>query len=182
MITRIVLIVAACTGIAALIFLSTSCRTIPSGVTAVTPFDVNKYLGKWYEIARFDFRFERNLNNTTANYSLNANNTVRVVNRGYNYVENKWSQATGKAKFVKEPNKAMLKVSFFGPFYGGYNVVELDKDYKYALIIGQSTKYMWLLSREKTMPKEIIDKYLETAKNAGCDVSKLIWVEQNDQQ
>ena len=165
-----------------LLFISYSCKTIPKGVNAFTPFDAGRYLGKWYEIARFDFRFEKNLNNTTANYSLNANNTIRVENSGYNYVEKKWVQAIGKAKFVKDPNLAMLKVSFFGPFYAGYNVVELDKDYKYALIIGQNTKYMWLLSRDKTMPKEIIDKYLETAKNAGCDVSKLIWVEQNDQQ
>lgn len=181
MIIRSLIFAAMLSGLAAIILFYTSCRTIPSGVKAVTPFDAGRYLGKWYEIARFDFRFEKNLNNTTANYSLNANNTIRVENSGYNYVEKKWVQAIGKAKFVKDPNLAMLKVSFFGPFYAGYNVVELDKDYKYALIIGQNTKYMWLLSRDKTMPKEIIDKYLETAKNAGCDVNKLIWVE-HDQQ
>lgn len=160
-------------------FLLQSCKTIPKGVTAVSPFSAERYLGKWYEIARLDFRFEKNMNNTTANYSFNPDNSIKVDNRGYNYKKQKWEQAIGKAKFVKNSNTGMLKVSFFGPFYSGYNVIELDKDYKYALIIGKSTDYMWLLSREKTMPKEIMEKYLKTAKNAGVNVEKLVWVEHN---
>ena len=159
------------------LLLFNSCKTIAPGALAVSPFDAEKYLGKWYEIARFDFRFERGLNNTTAEYSLNPDQSIKVLNRGFNYEKKEWKQAIGKAKFVKDPNIAMLKVSFFGPFYAGYNVIELDKDYKYALIIGKNTKYLWLLSREKTIPKEIIDKYLETAKNLGCKVENLIWVE-----
>src|SRR4051794_37755043 len=96
-----------------------SCRTIPKGAVAVKPFDIEKYLGKWYEIARFDFRFEKNLNNTTANYSFNKDGSIKVVNRGYNYKTDEWKEAIGKAKFVSSTNEARLKVSFFGPFYSG---------------------------------------------------------------
>ncbi|MDT3388723.1 MAG: lipocalin family protein, partial [Bacteroidota bacterium] len=125
-----------------------SCASIPEGAVAVKPFDKGKYLGKWYEIARLDFKYERNMNNTTAEYSLNDNGTIKVDNRGYNYKKGKWQQAIGKAKFVGDENLAMLKVSFFGPFYSGYNVIAIDKNYKYALIAGASLKYLWILSRE----------------------------------
>ena len=101
-----------------------SCSTIPEGVTAVQQFDKNKYLGKWYEIARLDFRFERNLNNTSAEYSINDDGSIKVFNKGYNTKTNKWKSATGKAKFVKDEKVGMLKVSFFGPFYSGYNVIQ----------------------------------------------------------
>lgn len=162
-----------------LTFIAVSCSTIPRGATAVTDFDKDRYLGTWYEIARFDFRFEKDLNNTTATYSLNPNGTVKVYNRGYNYVKKQWQDATGKAKFVGDPTVAMLKVSFFGPFYAGYNVVALDPDYRYALIIGSSPEYMWILSREKTIPDNIKQQYLEIARGIGCETDNLIWVEHN---
>ena len=126
-----------------------SCASIPEGAVAVKPFDKGKYLGKWYEIARLDFKYERNMDNTTAEYSLNDNGTIKVDNRGYNYKKGKWQQAIGKAKFVGDENVAMLEVSFFGPFYSGYNVIAIDKDYKYALIAGASLKYLWILSRDR---------------------------------
>ena len=154
-----------------------SCAQLPKGATAVNQFDADRYLGKWYEIARFDFRFERNLNNTTANYSLNENGTVKVVNRGYNYVENKWQEAEGKAKFVGDRTVASLKVSFFRPFYAPYNVIALDENYQYALIVGKNTDYMWILAREKTIPESVKTQYLQIATDLGFDVSKLIWVE-----
>jgi apolipoprotein D and lipocalin family protein len=157
-----------------------SCSSIPKGATAVSPFDVQKYLGKWYEIARFDFRFERNLNNTTAEYSLNENGTIKVDNRGYNYIKNTSAQAVGKAKFAGDKNVAMLKVSFFGPFYASYNVIALDDEYKYALVAGDNLKYLWILSREKTMPEEVKKKYVEIAEEIGFKTSDLIWVEHND--
>lgn len=159
------------------VFLLASCSSIPKGATAVKPFDKDKYLGKWYEVARFDFRFERDLNNTTAEYSMNPNGTIKVDNRGYNYKTKEWKQAIGKAKFAKTPDVAMLKVSFFGPFYGGYNVIALDPDYKYALIAGSSLKYLWILSRETTIPEEVKQDYLLKAQSLGYDTSKLIWVE-----
>lgn len=156
-----------------------SCRSIPKGATAVKPFDSKKYIGKWYEIARLDFRFEKNLNNTTADYSLNDNGSIKVLNRGYNYKTNKWKQAVGKAKFVSATDEAKLKVSFFGPFYSGYNVIGIDAEYRYALVAGKNLKYLWLLSREKTMPENIKRDYLQTAKDLGYDISALVWVEHN---
>ena len=159
-----------------------SCATIPKNATAVTSFDKEKYLGKWYEFARFDFKFEKNLNNTTAEYSLNENGTIKVVNRGYNTVNNQWQQSIGKAKFVKNDSIAMLKVSFFGPFYGGYNVLAIDADYKYALVAGGSLKYLWILSRETSIPEETKVKYLEIAENIGFETSNLLWIVHDKQK
>lgn len=156
-----------------------SCSTIPKGAVAVKPFDKNKYLGKWYEIARFDFRFEKDMNNTTAEYSLNSDGTIKVVNSGYDYVKNEWKQSVGKAKFRNDTDRAALKVSFFGPFYGAYNVIALDPDYKYALVAGKNLKYLWILSRETTIPENIRENYIQIAKKIGFDVSQLIWVEHN---
>ncbi len=157
-------------------FMLFSCSTIPKGITAIQPFNKNNYLGKWYEIARLDFKFERNLDNTTAEYSMNTNGTIKVVNKGYNTKTNKWKSATGKAKFVGSENVAMLKVSFFGPFYSGYNVIAIDKDYKYALIAGKSLKYLWFLSRETTLPVDVKKNYLELARSFGYKTDALVWV------
>ena len=157
----------------------TSCVGIPDGVTAVQNFNKDKYLGKWYEIARFDFRFERNLDNTTAQYSINPDGSIKVLNQGYNYVKKEWDSAEGKAKFVGSESEARLKVSFFGPFYGGYNVVEIDENYQNALIYGNSTEYMWILSRNKTIDEATKKRFIEKAKNDGFNVSKLIWVNHN---
>ena len=156
-----------------------SCSSIPKGAVAIEPFVKDKYLGKWYEIARLDFKYEKNLNNTTAEYSLNKNGTIKVDNKGYNTKDEKWDQSIGKAKFVRDDNIGMLKVSFFGPFYGGYNVIAIDSEYKYALIAGSSLKYLWFLSREVSMPDEIKNKYLKMAKEIGYTTADLIWVEHN---
>ncbi len=136
-------------------------------------------MGKWFEIARFDFRFEKNLNNTTAEYFFNSNGTIKVVNRGYNYIKKEWKQATGKAKFIKSENIGMLKVSFFRPFYSGYNLIAIDPDYKYALVCGNNLKYLWILSRYNSIPQNIKIDYLKIAENYGFDTTKLIWVEHN---
>jgi apolipoprotein D and lipocalin family protein len=100
-----------------------------------------------------------------------------VINRGYNFLKNKYVTATGKVKFAGDTNEGKLKVSFFGPFYSGYNIIALDSDYKYALVAGKSVKYLWLLSREKTMPQNIKEAYLKTAKELGYNISQLIWVQ-----
>lgn len=154
-----------------------SCTTIPDGAIAVKPFDKEKYLGKWYEIARLDFKYERDLNNTTAEYSLNDDGIIKVVNRGYNTKKEEWVEATGKAKFAGDENTGMLKVSFFGPFYSGYNVIALDDKYMYALVAGKSLKYLWILSRDKNIPEEIKNRYLKIAADIGYKTSDLIWVE-----
>ncbi len=161
--------------------LISSCKvSIPNGASAVKPFDQSKYLGKWYEIARLDFKFEKNLNNTTAHYSLNKDGSIKVDNQGYNYVKKKWKQSIGKAKFVKNINEARLKVSFFGPFYAGYNVIALDKDYKYALVAGNDLQYLWILSRKTTIPENIKQEYLDLAKSLGYKIEDLVWVKQDN--
>lgn len=153
-------------------------RTIPKGAVAVSPFSAQKYLGKWYEIARLDFYFERGLSKTTAHYSMNEDGTIKVVNRGYDATKQQWKEAQGRAKFVDSPDVAMLKVSFFGPFYAGYNVIALDSEYRYALVVGKNLNYMWFLSREQTMPQQIVSQYIALAQSIGFDTSQLIWVEQ----
>lgn len=172
---RLTIIIIIMTSLSGLI----SCSTIPKGAVAVKNFNKERYLGKWYEIARFDFRFERNMNNTTAEYSLNDNGTIKVVNRGFDYIKKEWKQAEGKAKFIDDPTEARLKVSFFGPFYGAYNVIALDPDYNYALVCGKNLKYLWILSRQKTIPDNIKKDYLKLAEQIGFKTSNLIWVEHN---
>ena len=159
-----------------LIALLNSCASIPKQAKAVKNFDVNEYLGTWYEIARFDFRFERDLDNVSAQYSLNENGNVIVLNSGYNPKKQEWKKAKGLAKFRGDKDTAKLKVSFFGPFYSGYNVVALDENYKYALVAGKNLKYLWILSRTKNIPQEVKTNYLKIAEQIGYDTSKLIWV------
>ena len=170
----------AATMIASLVFLS-SCSSIPKGVTAYEPFTKGLYLGKWYEIARMDFKYEKDLNNTTAEYSVNQDGTIKVKNKGYNTKTKEWQQAIGKAKFVGSEDIAMLKVSFFGPFYSGYNVIAIDPDYTYALVAGKSHKYLWILSRSTTIPDEVKENYLQIAQDFGYNTADLLWVE-HDQQ
>jgi apolipoprotein D and lipocalin family protein len=141
----------------------------------VKPFDQKKYLGKWYEIARLDYKWEKNLSNVTATYSLKDNGDIKVDNKGYNYKKKTWEESIGKAK-AKDPNEGRLKVSFFGPFYAPYNVIAIDKDYKHALVTGKNRKYLWILSREKIIPESVKADYLQKAKAAGYKTDELVWV------
>lgn len=160
-----------------LLYRSATSVSIPKGATPVTPFDGERYLGKWYEIARLDYKFEKHLNNVTAEYSFNPNGTIRVDNKGYNYKQETWKESVGKARFVEDPEVGRLKVSFFGPFYAGYNVIALDDDYQYALVVGDNLNYMWILSRETTIPDHVKESYLAQAAAIGFDTSALIWCE-----
>ncbi len=154
-----------------------SCAYIPKNAKPIEGFNQGRYLGKWYEIARIDHRFEKNMNNVTAQYSLNENGTIKVFNSGYDYVEKENKSATGTAKFRGDTNTAALKVSFFGPFYSGYNVIAIDKDYKYALVAGESLDYLWILSRNPAIPDDVKQDYLKKATAIGYDTSRLLWVE-----
>lgn len=154
-----------------------SCQQITYKARAIDNFEVDRYLGTWYEIARFDFKFEKDLNNTTATYSLNEDGTIKVLNKGYNPFKQEWKTAEGKAKFIGSPKIGQLKVSFFGPFYSGYNILALDAEYKYALVAGKNLKYLWILSREKSLPEDIKAKYLKIAEDAGYKTDKLLWIE-----
>lgn len=150
----------------------------PLDISVVKPFLLHKYLGKWYEIARFDFFHENSVDYVTANYSLNDDGSIKVVNRGYSNKKGKFQEVTGKALFVGDENEGRLKVAFFGSFYSGYNVLAIDKDYKYALVSGNNKKLLWILSREKEMPQEKLEEYLKLAKSYGFDVSKLVYTKQ----
>ncbi|WP_420492117.1 lipocalin family protein [Pseudoalteromonas rubra] len=156
-----------------------SCLGMPQGVQPVGNFELNRYLGKWYEIARLDHSFERGLTRVTAQYSMREDGGVKVINRGFNSVENQWREAEGKAFFVNQDDEAYLKVSFFGPFYGAYVVFELDYDnYQYAFVSGPDTEYLWLLSRTPQVDQAIIDKFVSMAAERGFDTDALIFVEQ----
>ncbi len=158
------------------LILVSSCANIPNNATPVAGFDAEKYLGTWYEVARLDHRFEKNLNNVIAQYEKGKKGQISVVNSGYDVRKNKWESANGSAKFRGDKNLGALKVTFFKPFYSGYNVIALDDDYRYALVAGGSLKYLWLLSRETTMPEEVKSSYLQEAAQLGYDTTKLIWV------
>jgi apolipoprotein D and lipocalin family protein len=154
------------------------CAQIPDGVQAVEGFDTQRYLGKWYEIARLDHRFERGLTNITAVYTAREDGSIGVLNRGFDPEKGEWRQAEGRAKLAGEPGTGMLKVSFFGPFYGGYNVVDLDPEYQHALIAGPDRSYLWILSRTPAPPKAVVDRLVAKAASLGFDTSSLIYVKQ----
>ena len=155
----------------------TGCLGKPESVTPVKDFDLDRYLGKWYEIARLDHRFERGLENVTAEYSMREDGGVAVLNKGYSPEKGKWKEAEGKAFFVDNKNLGYLKVSFFGPFYGSYVVFELDKkNYRYAFVSGPGTSYLWLLARTPTIPQEVIETFKQRAKELGFDTGNLIFV------
>jgi len=166
-------------GIIGLLLLNSCSVGIPEGATAIKKFDSDKYLGKWYEIARFDYRFEKNMDNVTANYSLNPDGSIKVQNQGYNYVKKEWKESIGEARFVNDKSEARLKVSFFKPIWAGYNVIDIDDNYQNALVVGNSTKYIWILSRNKEMPESIKERFLAKAKKLGYDTNALIWVKHN---
>ena len=148
----------------------------PPGVTAVTPFDLQRYAGRWYELARLDHAFERGMTDVSATYTAQADGSVRVVNRGYVPATGQWREAVGKALFTGAPTTGSLKVSFFGPFYGGYHVAALDPDYRWALVLGPDTRYCWILARDKQLPAAQREAIVARAQALGVDTSSLIWV------
>ena len=148
----------------------------PKGVEVVQPFDLKRYLGTWYEIARLDHSFERNLDNVKALYSLRDDGNVEVINSGYDMRTGERQEAVGVAKFTGAENVGSLKVSFFGPFYGGYHLIALDPEYRWAMVIGQNRDYLWILAREKQLPSGVQEALLQQASELGIDVSELIWV------
>lgn len=163
-----------------LIVLLGGCVSVPQNIAPVDGFELNRYLGKWYEIARLDHSFERGLANITAEYSLRADGGVKVVNKGFAVADNKWKEAEGKAYFVGSPQEGYLKVSFFGPFYGAYIVFELDKeDYQYAFITSYDNSYLWLLARTPTVSDEVLSRFVQKSGELGFATDKLIFPKQN---
>lgn len=159
--------------------LLTACTSTqpPPGVEAVSSFDLQRYQGRWYEIARLDHSFERGLSNVSATYTPQPDGSVQVLNRGFSAAKGEWREAIGKAWFTGAPTTGSLKVSFFGPFYGGYHVVSLDSDYRWALVVGADLDYAWILAREKTLAADTRTALLARAKALGVDTEALIWVD-----
>ncbi|QFU06812.1 Outer membrane lipoprotein Blc precursor (plasmid) [Pseudoalteromonas sp. THAF3] len=157
----------------------TACTSVPDKVSPVSPFNLERYMGTWYEIARMPHPFEEGLSRVTATYSQNDDGSVKVINRGFNAEEQQWSQAEGKAKFVGDTNTGHLKVSFFGPFYSSYVVFGLDQEnYQYAYVSGYNTDYAWLLAREKEVDEQRLEDFEEQLRSAGFAVENLIEVQQ----
>ena len=160
------------------VLLATGCVSIPDNITPVTSFQIERYLGKWYEIARLDHRFERGLTQISAEYSMRPDGGLKVLNRGYSNEKQEWSEAEGRGYFVQSPNEAYLKVSFFGPFFGSYIVFELDTlNYQYALISGPDKSYFWLFARTPTIDDNLKKKLIAKAAALGFDTTKLIFSE-----
>jgi apolipoprotein D and lipocalin family protein len=158
----------------------TACSTHPpAGSEPVAGFDAQRYAGQWYEVARLDHSFERGLQQTTANYIPNPDGTIKVVNRGFDPGRERWKEAEGKARFTGAPDQGALKVSFFGPFYGGYNVAALDPDYQWSMVVGSNRGYFWILSRTKTLPPGVREQLLAKARALGVEVDKVLWVAQD---
>ena len=156
------------------------CVAVPDGIQPVSGFQAERYLGRWYEIARLDHGFERGMSRVTAEYRRRDDGGIDVVNRGYLADTQTWKQADGKAYFVQSPDIGYLKVSFFGPFYGSYVVFELDRqDYRYALVAGPDRSYLWLLARSPTLDAATRERLVARAKAAGFDTQKLIFVDQS---
>jgi apolipoprotein D and lipocalin family protein len=163
--------------IAGLLFLSGCTGKKEPPYQPVTGFELQKYLGKWYEIARLPNRFEKDLVNVTATYSMRDDGKVRVQNEG-DKPDGKHKMAIGKAKLAGKPGEGYLRVSFFGPFYADYVVVALDKeDYQYALV-ASSDKYLWVLSRKPELDKAIYEQLMQKAQQLGFDTSKMYVVPQ----
>ncbi|WP_374948868.1 lipocalin family protein [Mucilaginibacter sp.] len=167
---------AAGAGVAALAYTLLSKDDIPKGAQSVQPFNKNLYMGKWNEVARLPNRIEKNLIHITEDYSLNEDGTIKVITKGYNTESNKWIETFGKIKFAGAEYVGMLKVSYFGPFYAAYNILDLDPDYKYALVSSNNLDYLWVLSREADVPQHIRTQFLDTASKIGFDIGKLEWV------
>lgn len=156
----------------AIFFVNCSTKNFP--LETVKSVDIIKYLGTWYEIARFEHFFEKGCKNVTANYSLMEKNKIKVINSCQKIDTNKTKEAAGIAYATNSTN-SKLKVSFFRPFYGDYWILMLDKDYKYALVGSPSRDYLWILSRSKKLPKDTLQKILVKIKELKFDEKKLIW-------
>ena len=169
----------------ALILLLSACMGVPDNVKVVERVNASQYLGTWYEIARLDHSFERGLENITATYSLKDDGGIKVLNRGFNVAKNEWKEAEGKAYFVDAPNAdksntGKLKVSFFGPFYGAYNIIALDANYQHVMICGPDKSYLWILSHTPQLAEPIKQELIAKAKAYGFATDTLIFVKHDN--
>lgn len=157
---------------ASLLCLLAGCSELTVDNSVMDGFRLERFLGRWYEIARFDHYFERGMENTMATYYLRTDATVEVLNTGMK--DGEPAEAKGMAKMTETPG--LLRVSFFGPFYSDYRIMMVDSAYQYALIGGGSDDYLWILSRTPKLDDDTKDLILNEATRRGYDIGKLIWV------
>jgi apolipoprotein D and lipocalin family protein len=171
----------------AMALMLSACMGVPDKVKVVDSVDARQYLGTWYEIARLDHSFERDLDYVTANYSLRDDGGIKVTNRGFNSKTKNWQEAVGKAYFIDpinadKTNTGKLKVSFFGPFYGAYNIMVLDKPYyNYVMVCGPDKSYLWILSRTPQLTYPIKQHLIAQAQEMGFATEQLIHVKQSSE-
>ena len=147
--------------------------------STITSFNLDRYLGKWYEIARYDHSFERDLVGCTAEYTLRDDGKIKVLNSGYlKTLNGPYKESIGKAKARKNGKPGQLEVSFFGPFYSDYDILELAPDYSYSVVGSSNPKYLWILSRTPQLPPKVKNNILSKLGQRGYDTNKLLWVEQ----
>jgi apolipoprotein D and lipocalin family protein len=151
-------------------------KKIPAAAI-VDPFDKDRYLGKWNEVARMPNIIEKDLRDLSEEYSLNDDGTIKVITRAFNRVKNKPVEATGTIKFKGSDTRGRLEVAYFLPVYLDYNILDIDDHYQYALVSGSGTKYLWLLSRESSMPEEMKQRFLIKAMGLGFEISNLEWMD-----
>lgn len=164
-----------------LVLCFTGCVGVPDNITPVDNFNIERYLGKWYEIARLDHSFEKGMTSVSAEYSLRSDGGIRVVNRGYSKKDNTWKEIEGKGYFVDRKDAGFLKVSFFGPFYGSYVVFDLDREhYSYALVCGPDKSYLWLLARSPQVDDNLKKYLVDKAAAKGFATRNLIFVQHDD--
>ncbi len=156
------------------LFLFTACSSKNPPLQTVQKVELNKYLGSWYEIARYEHFFEKDCKNVTANYSMMDKETIKVINRCTKIQTNEKKEAIGRAYAIDESN-SKLKVSFFRPFYGDYWVLMLDENYKYAVVGTPSREYLWILARTSKLDEKIKNEILQKLPTLGFETSKLIW-------
>jgi apolipoprotein D and lipocalin family protein len=160
--------------ILSIILLFTACSSKNPPLQTVEKVNLQKYLGSWYEIARYEHFFEKDCKNVSANYSMMDEETIKVINRCTKITTNEKKEAMGRAYAIDETN-SKLKVSFFRPFYGDYWVLILDENYEYVVVGTPSREYLWILARQKTISNEIKNSILEKLPSLGFDTSKFIW-------
>jgi len=171
-----VIALAAGLGVSAVTYYLLTKKDLPIGAKPVEAFDINRYMGKWHEIARLPNRIEQNVDQLTEQYTKDTYGNMAVITRAYHTKKKEWKEFTGKIKLAGPPNIGMLKVSYFGPFYLAYNILDIDADYQYALVSGSGLDYLWILSRTTNIPDDIKNQFLSTAKNIGFAIDKLEWV------
>lgn len=156
-----------------------ACTGLPEGVAPVSDFDLARYAGTWYEVARLDHRFERGLIHVTAQYQVQKDGRVSVLNRGFDTAKGEWRSAQGVARFASDDELGYLEVSFFGPFYSTYVVFDMPRPYQLAYVAGYNKEFLWLLSRTPTVSAEVKQQFIERIDGLGFNANEIVWVEQD---